>query len=138
MRMLYRVGILVVTRLIFWPCILSAQILTQGQQVTVEADHDGVNTTEYHLLENSTVKATLPVTSLQNNMIRFPYIIPARGSWVITVEACNEDGCSISDPTNFTSGKPKPNKPGKPRIISALTSMFTKDNPVKLAVKFSE
>lgn len=117
------------------PTIASAQLI-QGQNVTVEADHDGLNTTEYRLLENGAVKTILPVTSLANSVISFAYVIPARGSWVIIVEACNEDGCTASDPTNFTSGKPKPNKPGKPRIIQALGTLFSSNKPTTLTVNF--
>lgn len=96
-----------------------------GQNVTVAATHDGINTDWYELYLNGSLVTSKPVSSLAGGEIQFPFTIPARGSYTLTVRARNDDQeFADSDPLTFTSTKGKPNKPGKPKIIVALTSLF--------------
>lgn len=128
--------LLLVILVILIPSVANAQF-NPGQNVTVAATHDGLNTDWYELYMNGSLVSSAPVNSLANGEIRFPFTIPARGSYTITVRARNDDQeFADSDPLAFTSTKGKPNKPGKPRIITALTSIFIKEKPVVLAMRF--
>lgn len=106
-----------------------------NETVTVEADHDSVNTDNYDLLLNGQVAQSLPVSAWANGVIRFSFTMPTRGSYTITVRARNDDGLfADSDPTAFTVTKGQPTKPGKPKIISAITGLFSQKQT--LLVKF--
>lgn len=122
--------------LILLPNTANAQYIA-GQNVTVAATHDGVNTDWFELFLSGTLISSKPVSELSGGEIRFPFTIPARGSYTIIVRARNDDQeFADSDPLAFTSVKGKPNKPGKPRIISTALSLIKKDKPIVLTARF--
>lgn len=84
------------------------------------------NTDNFDLVIDGAVVATKPVSAIANGDITFANITaPPRGSHSVVIRATNVDGLvTDSDPTVFSSVKGKPNKPGKPRIVSGLLAML--------------
>lgn len=97
--------------------------LTVGQSYSVQADHDGVNTTGYRfILDGLQVGVDRPMTVLIGGVVTISGLTaPVRGTHLMQVVAFNEDGSTSSDPLSVSVKKLPPGKPAKTRIISAMT-----------------
>ena len=108
-----------------------------GKTFGVAASHDGLNTDNYDAIVDGAVVATLPFSALANGDITFSGLTaPARGAHTVVIRARNIDNLSAdSDPLAFNTTKGKPNKPGKPRIVSGLLAAL--QAPGKLLAKLT-
>jgi hypothetical protein len=96
------------------PCVM-----TVGQVYTLQADHDGVDTTGYRVyLDGLKTGADLSMNALTSGVVTVSSLIaPARGAHTIQLAAFNEDNEAKSDPLSFTTKRKAPGKPGGTRIV---------------------
>lgn len=113
------------------PCTLTA-----GQSYTLQADHDGSNTSGYRIyLDGVKVGNDVPVSALvlANGAITFVNMIaPAAGSHTIQIGAYNTTGESKSTALAFTTVVPPPAPPTNLRII--ITATMAADGTLQFKV----
>jgi hypothetical protein len=84
------------------PSRASAQLASNEVYVNtsfkIAATHDGVNTTEYHLLRGGVLISTLARSALVGTTITFPHAGLAAGTYVFVVEAKGDGGTAASAP----------------------------------------
>ncbi|SRR6266540_2441319 len=93
--------------------------IKQNTAFTVAADHDGIDTTEYHLYQNGALVQTKAVSNLVLGTIAFDRYLAGlpKGTYVFYVEAFGPGGAasSVTLTLTVTPGNPKP--PTNLRII---------------------
>jgi hypothetical protein len=121
------VRILLVAALLALPVSALAQDYTvdAGSQQTIEFTHDGLfmDGGSYFVLHDGAIVMTIAATG-QPVTIQRTITAGASGNHTIVARAQNSDGLlADSDPMTYRSAKPRPNKPGKPRIVAQTTSL---------------
>lgn len=98
--------------------------LTVGQTFSLNATHDGANTTGYRVyLDGVKVGADLPLSALTSGSVSVAALVaPARGSHTVQLGAFNPDSETKSDPLSFTTTLPAPSKSGPVRIVITVTT----------------
>jgi hypothetical protein len=109
-----------------------------GQSFSVQANHDGANTTGYRLFIDDALVSELPISSLSNGLITFTGVtVATRGSHSIRIVAFNQDVEASSAPFPFSSTLPSPTAPTLIQIIitvaqdGSITLQISPPNIVK-------
>jgi hypothetical protein len=96
-----------------------------GVRFSVQADHDGTNTTHYRLfIDGAQVGSDVTrATALVGTVVTLQSGVNGvvRGAHTVSIEAVNPDGATRSLPLNFTAAYPAPSAPGGLRFVVVTT-----------------
>jgi hypothetical protein len=96
----------------------STTAIKQGEPFDVLFDHDGVDTTQYDLMVNTQLVASIPVASLLNGTGKFPFNAGmTKGTYTFVVVAVGPGGTGTSLPLTQSITAGNPSAPGQVRTI---------------------
>jgi hypothetical protein len=97
-----------------------------GVRFSVQADHDGTNTTHYRLfIDGAQVGSDVTrATALVGTVVTLQSAVNgvARGAHTVQIEAVNPDGATRSLPLAFDAKFPAPSAPGGIRFVVVTTT----------------
>ena len=104
----------------------AAQIVRPNTPFQVQADHSGVETTDYHLLIDNVERQVKPVSSLVNGVITLDAPGLPAGTHTIVVTAVGPGGAGTSAPLSTTINPTTPPPPTGLRILTVQVTASQK------------
>ena len=99
----------------------SSDSIRKDTPFSVEANHDGIDTSSYNILLNTALQGAQPFSALVNGIVsfNFPTGLP-KGSYMVIVKALGPGGETSSPSLALSVTAGNPSAPGQPRIIKGL------------------